>query len=275
MAAGDGERVGENLGDLLGGWAKSLYVGIAGGGGAGVPAQPQFADLAVFMVAAVLVGGFVMAPERHRRRGARHLADDHGLMAERWSIRSYRRVFEVDRRIYRVDRWALPVPGGVPLRGGRLLRRGAAGGDRGRRAARASASWSARVSAPLRFVVVPLAVAVLGTQAAPDGRVGASLRVGLAAAAAAGAAALGGPAWCRSRASRCAWHGELALRWDGDARAACTAARVRGPARVTFNVPVRLRARPAAGWSRAAGATAGEVPQAVVLCAGVVLEVRP
>ena len=31
-------------------------------------------------------------------------------------IRSYRRVFEVDRRIYRVDRWALPVPGGVPLR---------------------------------------------------------------------------------------------------------------------------------------------------------------
>ena len=31
-------------------------------------------------------------------------------------IRSYRRVFEVDRRIYRIDRWALPVPGGVPLR---------------------------------------------------------------------------------------------------------------------------------------------------------------
>ena len=38
-------------------------------------------------------------------------------MAERRVIiRSYRRVFEVDRRIYRVDRWALPVPGGVPLR---------------------------------------------------------------------------------------------------------------------------------------------------------------
>src|SRR5918992_1366740 len=38
-------------------------------------------------------------------------------MAERLVIRSYRRVFEVDRRIYRVDRWALPVPGGVPLQG--------------------------------------------------------------------------------------------------------------------------------------------------------------
>ena len=30
MAAGDGERVGENLGKMLGGWAQSLYVGIAG-----------------------------------------------------------------------------------------------------------------------------------------------------------------------------------------------------------------------------------------------------
>jgi hypothetical protein len=28
LAAGDGERVGENVGKLLGGWAKSLYVGI-------------------------------------------------------------------------------------------------------------------------------------------------------------------------------------------------------------------------------------------------------
>src|SRR5919109_1037973 len=84
-------------------------------------------------------------------------------------IRSYRRVFEVDRRIYRVDRWALPVPGGVPLRAvgyfaatvlavvildglpltGELL---------------------AMLSPPLRYVVLPLAVAVLGTQAAPDGR---------------------------------------------------------------------------------------------------------
>ena len=29
-AAGDGERVGENIGDLLGGWSKSLFMGIAG-----------------------------------------------------------------------------------------------------------------------------------------------------------------------------------------------------------------------------------------------------
>ena len=29
LAQGGGEQVGENIGKLLGGWAKSLYVGIA------------------------------------------------------------------------------------------------------------------------------------------------------------------------------------------------------------------------------------------------------
>ena len=61
-AAGDGERVGENVGDLLGGWAKSLYVGIAGVVALMFLLNRRFADLAVFMVAALLVGGFVMAP---------------------------------------------------------------------------------------------------------------------------------------------------------------------------------------------------------------------
>jgi conjugation transfer TcpE-like protein len=91
-------------------------------------------------------------------------------MAERLIIRSYRRVFEVDRRIYRVDRWAVPVPGGVPLLGvgyfaGALLvlllaaHLPVVGG------------LVVDLSPPLRFVVLPLAVAVLGLQAAPDGRV--------------------------------------------------------------------------------------------------------
>jgi hypothetical protein len=62
LAAGDGERVGENIGDLLGGWAKSLYVGIAGVVALMFLLNRRFADLAVFMVAALVVGGFVMAP---------------------------------------------------------------------------------------------------------------------------------------------------------------------------------------------------------------------
>src|SRR3954454_1436162 len=61
-AAGDGEKVGENIGNLLGGWAKSLYVGIAAIVALMFLLNRRFADLAVFMLAVVLVGGFVMAP---------------------------------------------------------------------------------------------------------------------------------------------------------------------------------------------------------------------
>src|SRR5439155_22522373 len=62
MASGDGERVGKNLGDMLGGWAHSLYLGIAGLVALVFLLNRRFVDLAVFMVAAVIVGGFVMAP---------------------------------------------------------------------------------------------------------------------------------------------------------------------------------------------------------------------
>src|SRR3954470_5026315 len=61
-AAGDGEKVGENVGNLLGGWAKNLYVGIAAVVAVMFLLNRRFADLAVFMFAALLVGGFVMAP---------------------------------------------------------------------------------------------------------------------------------------------------------------------------------------------------------------------
>jgi hypothetical protein len=62
IAAPDGERVGENIGDLLGGWAKSLYLGIAGLVALVFLLNRKFADLAVFIAAAAVVGGFVMAP---------------------------------------------------------------------------------------------------------------------------------------------------------------------------------------------------------------------
>ncbi len=62
VAAADGERVGENVGNLLGGWAKSLYVGIAAVVALLFLMNRRFADMAIFMVAALVVGGFVMAP---------------------------------------------------------------------------------------------------------------------------------------------------------------------------------------------------------------------
>ena len=77
-------------------------------------------------------------------------------MADRVIIRSYRRVFEVDRRIYRVDRWALPVPGGVPLRAvgyfaAAVLAIVIASGLPG------VGELIGMVSPPLRYVVLPLA----------------------------------------------------------------------------------------------------------------------
>src|SRR3954468_23269241 len=90
-------------------------------------------------------------------------------MADRVTIRSYRRVFEVDRRIYRVDRWALPVPGGVPLRAvgyfaAAVLALVVVNG------LPLTGALVRLLSPPLRYVVLPLAVAILGTQVAPDGR---------------------------------------------------------------------------------------------------------
>ena len=188
-------------------------------------------------------------------------------MAERVVIRSYRRVFEVDRRIYRVDRWALPVPGRRAAAGGRLLRRhGAAAAGAG--GVPGVGELVGMLSPPLRYVVLPLAVAVLGHAGGAGRAHGASLRVRLAAAAGAGAAAVRGP---RGRArGRAGALGRLSWRCAGTpTRPQLQRGRVRGPARVTFNVPVELhglRARPAADGQRG---------DAVVLCAGAVLEVRP
>jgi hypothetical protein len=62
LAAGDGEKVGENVGHLLGGWARSLYIGVAAVCALMFLVNRRFGDLALFLLAALLVGGFVLAP---------------------------------------------------------------------------------------------------------------------------------------------------------------------------------------------------------------------
>jgi hypothetical protein len=189
-------------------------------------------------------------------------------MDEPLTVRSYRRVFRVDRRIYRVDRWALPVPGGVPLLAvgyfaAALLVIVLAGelpvlGD-----------VVGVVSPPLRFVVAPLAIAVLGMQAAPDGRVAHRFAWD----------------WLRFRLRskrRCAGRtvrlegeprlvgGVLATTWDVHAPE-LHRGRVTGPARVTFTGPVRLFA-----GRRGVSARPGrprDVPGPVVLGVGERIEV--
>jgi len=128
------------------------------------------------------------------------------LIAEHEPIRSYQRIFRPERRIYQIEGRALPVPGGVPLRwlgyataallvvlalgsgSATLAVLGALGaglagllvGGRGVAPLAAAAAAFASfwigglllglLDWPLRLVVLPVALATLATQAAPDGR---------------------------------------------------------------------------------------------------------
>jgi hypothetical protein len=61
-ASGGGEQVGQHLGDLLGGWAKSLFAGVTAIVSVMFLVNRRFAELGVFICAAIVVGGFVLAP---------------------------------------------------------------------------------------------------------------------------------------------------------------------------------------------------------------------
>ena len=69
-----------------------------------------------------------------------------------------------------------------------------------------------------------------------------------------------------------AWHGDLGACWD-EHGSRLAPARVTGPARITFNVPVELRDR--GGRLVARPVQDGRRGDAVVLGAGERLEVRP
>jgi hypothetical protein len=85
------------------------------------------------------------------------------------SIRSFRVVFDLERRIHKIDRWRIPVPYGLPLRGiaywaaamlvtvvaGRLPLAGELVGV---------------LPAPIRFAIVPVAVAYALVRVQIDGR---------------------------------------------------------------------------------------------------------
>ena len=182
-------------------------------------------------------------------------------MAERVVIRSYRRVFEVDRRIYRVDRWALPVPGGVPLRAvgyfaATVLAVVVLGALPG------TGELVDVLSPPLRYVVLPLAVAVLG-DAGGAGR--AQRRIAsrwTGCGSGCGRAGARRAAWSRSRASRCA--GTASWRCAGTPTAPQLQSRSRARAGAG---DVQRAGRAARPEGRVALAT-GEAGDAVVLCGG-------
>lgn len=58
-----GESVGENVGELLSGWASSLFTGVVAIIAIVFLMSRKFAELAVFLGIAVVVGGLVLAPD--------------------------------------------------------------------------------------------------------------------------------------------------------------------------------------------------------------------
>jgi hypothetical protein len=61
--AADGESVGRNLGELLKGWATAVFAGVAALVSLLFLLNRRYNELALFSLAALLVGGFVFAPD--------------------------------------------------------------------------------------------------------------------------------------------------------------------------------------------------------------------
>lgn len=63
LAQGGGEDIGGNVGELLGGWATELYVGVIAIVSIVFLFSKRYVELAVFCVAALVVGIFVSSPD--------------------------------------------------------------------------------------------------------------------------------------------------------------------------------------------------------------------
>lgn len=227
-------------------------------------------------------------------------------------IRSYQRIFRPERRIYQIEGRSLPIPGGVPLRWlayatGTLLAvialsagsatvalataalAGIVGlGVGGRESAAIAAlgalavTWLGGLALglidwPLRLIVIPAAVATLGTQATPDGRRADRFALSWLAVRLAPS---------RRSLGRALPLGDLAQQLGGrlwvepDERTPLLRrARLRGPAVVFFSAPIAVRPAgkrrhlaqpPARRRGRGTGTT-----RRFVLGEGEALEVRP
>ncbi len=186
-------------------------------------------------------------------------------------VRSYRRVFRLERRIYRIDRFVIPVPGGIPLRGLVYFVAGfiailIAGRLPGLR------SLLALAPLPFRALLLPAGLAVLATQATPDGL----------------PAHRFAHTWLsfrlrprRSWSERSAPAAGEPVSFDANCRYSpdlsapeLRRSRVHGPARIEFGVHVSLEQR-RRSWIARLDTTAVAAPSAIELAAGQRLEIRP
>lgn len=162
-------------------------------------------------------------------------------------LRGYRRVFRIERRLYKFDRWRIPYPHGVPLRGigyflavefgvvvlSRLPAVGALVG-----------LWGPLIS----FLGVPLLAAFVLMQGWIDGR---PPHHALASVIAWWIAPrdLAGLAPCPRRGSEIVPVAEVTVAFDAR-ESFPVPGRVRGPAQLTFRYPGEVRAEGAPPWVR-------------------------
>jgi hypothetical protein len=159
--------------------------------------------------------------------------------ADRLTIRSFRVVFDLERRLHKIDRWRIPVPYGVPLRGiaygvCALLAIAIAS-----RLPLAGVPLRA-IPPPLRLVVLPAGVAYLITRLRVDGRP-AHRAVAAMARSLAEPRRVSGFRATEADGTETSL-GEVALVPD-ERSASYRRARIEGPGMVLLRFPARTRAR--------------------------------
>jgi hypothetical protein len=190
-------------------------------------------------------------------------------------LRSYRRVFRIERRLYRIEDWRLPLPGGVPLRAlayfcvaelcililaqlpgtGHLL-------------SLLPVEW--------RYGIVPIGCAMAGWWASPDGRPAHRFAATwLRAQLRRRRRRTGRPV--RPEGERLELASDLAVRSSAPGRR-LVRARVRGPARLVLSEPLALRSRRSLRGRRLElrpPSAQGEIVGRLALEDGETLEMRP
>lgn len=199
------------------------------------------------------------------------------MSSERIPIRSYRGIFSVDRRIYRIENWRIPVPGGIPLRAFVYFACALVVAVLASQAPLLG-GLLAHLHPAYLYVVGPAAIAVLGTRVVPDGRAPhrfardwIAFRIRAHRRSAGRVVALEG--------ERIGAGAPLALRPDGHGDE-LKRARMSGPGQVSLREPVvvrrrgrRLTARPLVdGRRRRRG---DQVTETIELAPGERLHVRP
>jgi hypothetical protein len=162
-------------------------------------------------------------------------------------LRGYRRVFRIERRLYKFDRWRIPYPHGVPLRGigyFLALELGLVLASRLPGLGALIGLWGPMIS----FLGAPVLGAFLLIRASVDGR---PPHHALASVVGWWLAPrdLAGLESCPRRGAETVPVAELTVAHDAR-ESFLVAGRVRGPAELTFRYPGEVRAEGAPPWVR-------------------------